>query len=109
MKTLSFLLFLFGVNLLSAQQLVQRDIFEVCYSSKKQQPLRLSYQVECLGGGFSRKGLNFKKDNKFAGTSSDNADYYKNVCDKGHLAPAADFNCDYNKLKATFNFLNCAL
>jgi endonuclease G len=109
MKTLSFLLFLFGVNLLSAQQLVQRDIFEVCYSSKKQQPLWLSYQVECLGGGFSRKGLNFKKDSKFAGTTSDNADYYKNVWDKGHLAPAADFNCDYNKLKATFNFLNCAL
>ena len=29
--------------------------------------------------------------------------------DKGHLAPAADFNCDYEKLKTTFNYLNCAL
>ena len=60
-------------------------------------------------GGFSRKGLNFKKDTQFAGITSNNVDYYKNVCDKGHLAPAADFNCSYEKLKATFNYLNCAL
>tara|TARA_B100000795_G_C22356445_1_gene270749 strand:- start:75 stop:242 length:168 start_codon:yes stop_codon:yes gene_type:complete len=29
--------------------------------------------------------------------------------DKDHLAPTADFNFSYEKLKATFNFLNCAL
>jgi len=103
------LIFLFSVQLLSAQDLIQRDIFEVCYSTQKQQPLWLEYKVECQGGGFSRKGLNFKKDTQFAGITSNNADYYKNVWDKGHLAPAADFNCNYEKLKATFNFLNCAL
>jgi len=104
------ILFLFCfVQLLSAQDLIQRDIFEVCYSTKKQQPLWLVYEVECSGGGFSRKGLNFKKDTQFAGITSDNADYYKNVWDKGHIAPAADFNCSYEKLKSTFNFLNCAL
>ena len=65
--------------------------------------------MECPTGGFSRKGLNFKKDVSFDGITSDNADYYKNVWDKGHLAPAADFNCDYEKLRATFTFLNCAL
>ena len=59
--------------------------------------------------GYSRKGLNFQKDKLFSGVTSDNADYYKNVWDKGHLAPAADFNCDYEKLKTTFNYLNCAL
>ena len=103
------LIFLFSVQLLAAQQLVQKDIFEVCYSTKKQQPLWLSYEVECHSGGFSRKGLNFKKDVSFTGVTSDNADYYKNIWDKGHLAPAADFNCDYEKLRATFTFLNCAL
>ena len=103
------LIFLFSVQLLLAQDLIQRDIFEVCYSSKKQQPLWLVYEVECPGGGFSRNGLNFKKDTLFAGITSDNADYYKNVWDKRHIAPAADFNCNYEKLKATFNFLNCAL
>ena len=103
------LILLFSVQLILAQDLIQRDIFEVCYSTKKQQPLWLEYEVECTGGGFSRKGLNFKKDTQFAGVTSNNADYYKNVWDKGHLAPAADFNCSYEKLKATFSFLNCAL
>ena len=103
------LIFLFSVQLLLAQELIQRDIFNVCYSESKQQPLWLEYEVECQGGGFSRKGLNFEKDNQFDGVTSNNADYYKNVWDKGHLAPAADFNCSYDKLKATFSYLNCAL
>tara|TARA_B110000967_G_scaffold66553_1_gene68745 strand:- start:131 stop:748 length:618 start_codon:yes stop_codon:yes gene_type:complete len=103
------LILLFSVQLLAAQQLVQTEIFEVCYSTNKQQPLWLSYEVECPTGGFSRKGLNFTKDTQFSGTTSDNADYYKNVWDKGHLAPAADFNCSYESLRQTFNFLNCAL
>ena len=100
---------LFSVQLLAAQQLVQTDIFKVCYSANKQQPLWLTYVVECHSGGFSRKGLNFKKDVSFNGVTSDNADYYKNVWDKGHLAPAADFNCSFEKLRATFSYLNCAL
>ena len=103
------LIFLFSVQLLFAQEFIQREIFDVCYSTKKQQPLWLDYEVECHNGGFSRVGLNFKKDNQFLGVTSDNRDYYKNVWDKGHLAPAADFNCSYEKLISTFSFLNCAL
>ena len=80
------LIFLFSVQLLAAQQLVKTDIFEVCYSTNKQQPLWLSYEVECHSGGFSCKGLNFKKDVSFTGVTSDNADYYKNLWHKGHLA-----------------------
>jgi endonuclease G len=109
MKRIPFLILFLSVQLLSAQQLIHRSIFDVCYSEKKQQPLWLEYEVECNEGGFSRKGLNFKKDTQFSGITSDNADYYRNVWDKGHLAPAADFNCNYEKLEATFNYLNCAL
>ncbi len=107
-RTLFPFLFL-SVQLLSAQQLIHRSIFDVCYSESKQQPLWLEYEVECNEKGYSRKGLDFRQDKSFEGITSDNADYYKNVWDKGHLAPAADFNCDYEKLKTTFNYLNCAL
>jgi endonuclease G len=41
--------------------------------------------------------------------TSDNADYYRNRWDKGHLAPAATFSDSYNNLRQTFSFLNCAL
>jgi len=109
MKRISFLFLFLSIQLLSAQQLIHRSIFDVCYSESKQQPLWLEYEVECNERGYSRKGLNFQQDKAFKGVTSDNADYYKNVWDKGHLAPAADFNCDSAKLKATFNYLNCAL
>ena len=41
--------------------------------------------------------------------TSDNADYYANVWDKGHLAPAATFSDSKENLRQTFSFLNCAL
>ena len=103
------LIFFLSVQLLSAQQLVDRCIFEVCYSEKKQQPLWLEYEVACNTKVYDRKGLDFKQDKSFKGVTSDENDYHKNVWDKGHLAPAAAFNCDYESLKATFSYLNCAL
>ena len=108
-KRILFLILFLSVQLLSAQQLIHRSIFDVCYSESKQQPLWIEYEVECNEGGFSRQGLNFTKDTQFSGVTSNNQDYYQNVWDKGHLAPAADFNCNYDKLTATFSFLNCAL
>jgi DNA/RNA endonuclease G (NUC1) len=41
--------------------------------------------------------------------TSNNADYYRNVWDKGHLAPAATYSDSMENLKQTFSFLNCAL
>jgi DNA/RNA endonuclease G (NUC1) len=41
--------------------------------------------------------------------TSDNKDYENNPYDKGHLAPAADFNCDRDMLYKTFTYLNCSL
>ena len=108
-KRILFLILFLSVQLLSAQQLIHRSIIDVCYSESKQQPLWIEYEVECNEGGFSRQGLNFTKDTQFSGITSNNQDYYQNVWDKGHLAPAADFNCNYDKLTATFSFLNCAL
>jgi endonuclease G len=41
--------------------------------------------------------------------TSDNADYAANVYDKGHCAPAADFNCTKEMLYKTFTYANCVL
>lgn len=86
---------------------ITTDIFTVEYSEKYQQPLNISYKVECTGGDVSRLGMSFKT---YPGViTSDDADYVDNVWDKGHLAPAADFNCSEDMLKGTFTYLNCAL
>lgn len=86
---------------------ITTDIFTVEYSEAYQQPLNISYKVECIGGDVSRLGMSFKT---YPGViTSDDADYVDNVWDKGHLAPAADFNCSEDMLKGTFTYLNCAL
>lgn len=86
---------------------ITTDIFTVEYSEVYQQPLNISYKVECTGGDVSRLGMSFKN---YPGViTSDDADYVDNVWDKGHLAPAADFNCSEDMLKSTFTYLNCAL
>lgn len=83
------------------------DIFYVKYSEPLQQPLIVSYTVDCPMGDASRSGLDFHKHNDVY--TSDNDDYVNNVWDKGHLAPAAAFNCDRETIKKTFSYLNCAL
>jgi endonuclease G len=41
--------------------------------------------------------------------TSDNNDYANNIYDKGHCAPAADFNCTKEMLYKTFTYANCVL
>lgn len=86
---------------------ITTDIYTVLYSQEYEQPLKLDYVVQCPGGGVSRKGLDFYGVDSVK--TSNNNDYRNNVWDKGHLAPAADFNCSREMLKKTFSYLNCAL
>ena len=51
--------------------------------------------------------MNFYNESDYH--TSDNADYYANVWDKGHLAPAATYSDSKENLRQTFSFLNCAL
>lgn len=103
------LLFLFTPLLLFSQVKVETPYFDVIYSEEKQQPLSVEYKVLCNSESitFKRGGMGFYKNDSIV--TSDDADYYKNEWDKGHLAPAADFNCDESALKSTFTYLNCAL
>ena len=101
-------LYFFGSTLASAQiKNIQTDIFKVVYDEGLEQPILVSYRVQCPLGDASRNGLDFYKVDDVK--TSDNDDYKDNVWDKGHIAPAAAFNCDRETIKKTFSYLNCAL
>jgi len=83
-------------------------LYTVIYSEDYEQPLQVTYKVMCPTGEISRNGMDFWKPSGWK--TSDNEDYKANIYDKGHMAPAAAFNCyDKQTLKETFNYLNCAL
>ena len=101
-------LLLIGVVSVSAQvHHIETPIFTVDYDEELEQPIKLSYTVQCATGDASRHGLNFWKVDGYH--TSDNADYKDNPYDKGHMAPAAAFNCTREMVKSTFSYLNCAL
>ena len=97
----------YGQSSVVINDTIKTDIFNVIYSQEYEQPLWLSYKVLCPMGGASRNGLDLYTIDTIK--TSDNYDYIGNVWDKGHLAPAAAFNCDRETLKKTFTYLNCAL
>jgi len=95
-----------------AQQLreqveVTTSIFTVLYSETKEQPITLTYKSSNRPKNVDRGSMNFYTEDNYH--TSDNKDYYRNVWDKGHLAPAATFSDSMENLKQTFSFLNCAL
>lgn len=110
MKKITLILLLpFLVNTLYSQDVrnIVTNTFIVKYSEELEQPLYVFYNVLCPNGDESRSGLDFKT---YEGVhTSNNEDYANNIWDKGHLAPAAAFNCDIETLKSTFSYLNCAL
>ena len=86
---------------------IDNDVFTVIYSETKEQPLELTYRSSNRPKNVDRGSMNFYTEDDYH--TSDNADYYKNVWDKGHLAPAATFSDSMENLKQTFSYLNSAL
>ena len=87
---------------------IDNGVYEVTYDEALESPVHVSYKVLCpRKGPVSRKGMGFYKHPTIR--TADNKDYYKNVWDKGHMAPAAAFDCTYDMLYSTFSYLNSAL
>jgi len=86
---------------------VETPIFTVWYSETKEQPVSLTYKSSNRPKNVDRGSMNFYTEDDYH--TSDNKDYYRNVWDKGHLAPAATFSDSKENLKQTFSYLNCAL
>ena len=112
MKKLLLIALLLITNLTFAQHRrdsvrIKTDIFEIVYSEVLEQPRWIQYYVECPDGKASRSGLEFRSYPNVI--TSDNLDYKNNVYDKGHMAPAADFNCNRELIAKTFTYINCAL
>jgi endonuclease G len=109
MRKILLLVFLLPVLVFAQRKdvFIDAGIYQVNYSEVYQQPIKIKYHVECPNGTASRKGMDFYTVDSVI--TSDNADYANNVWDKGHLAPAADFNCSREILHKTFSYLNCAL
>ena len=103
------LIFLLPLSLFAQRDsvYVKTDIYEAVYSEILQQPKRVWYTVLCPTGTAPRTGMDFYS---FPGIiTSDANDYVANVWDKGHCAPAADFNCTKEMLYKTFSYVNCVL
>ena len=92
---------------LREEVLIETSIFTVKYSEIKEQPLELIYKSTDRPKNVDRGSMNFYTEDDYH--TSDNKDYYRNVWDKGHLAPAATFSDSRENLKQTFSYLNCAL
>ena len=92
---------------LREEVLIETSIFTVKYSETKEQPLELIYKSTDRPKNVDRGSMNFYTEDDYH--TSDNKDYYRNVWDKGHLAPAATFSDSRENLKQTFSYLNCAL
>jgi len=92
---------------LRSEVIIENNVFKVWYSEVKEQPTKLIYTSTNRVKNVDRGSMNFYTEKDVH--TSDNKDYYRNVWDKGHLAPAATYSDSYENLKQTFSYLNCAL
>ena len=107
-KTITLISFLIVSFLSFAQDVkVKNNVFEVLYSQDLEQPLWIKYRSTNRPTNVNRGSMDFYKEPNIK--TSDADDYYKNIYDKGHGAPAASFSDNMENLKQTFSYLNSIL
>lgn len=82
--------------------------FAVCFDTDAHTPAWVSYDLEPaeLRPTAARRALPFTKDPRLPDLTDLAADYRDSGYDRGHLAPAADFNYDTNCLIQTYHYSN---
>ena len=93
--------------ILRKEVVVENQVFKVWYNEVYEQPMKLIYTSTNRPKGVDRGSMDFHTEKGIH--TSDKDDYYRNIWDKGHLAPAATYSDVYENLYLTFSYLNCAL
>jgi endonuclease G len=107
-KTITLISFLIVSFLSFGQDVkVKNNVFEVLYSQDLEQPRWIKYRSTNRPTNVNRGSMDFYKEPNIK--TSDADDYYKNIYDKGHGAPAATFSDNMENLKQTFSYLNSIL
>ena len=96
-----------SVSSLRNNLIIDKNIYIVSYNEFYEQPNWIEYVVSNRPKNVDRGNKNFYLEKGIF--TSNNADYYKNEWDKGHLAPAASFSDSEENLNKTFSFINCAM
>ena len=96
-----------SIPALRSNVLIDKVIYKVSYNEIFEQPNWIEYTVSNRPKNVDRGNKDFYLESGVF--TSDNADYYKNEWDKGHLAPAATFSDSEDNLNKTFSFINCAM
>ena len=96
-----------SVSSLRNNLIIDKNIYIVSYNEFYEQPNWIEYVVSNRPKNVDRGNKNFYLEKGVF--TSNNADYYKNEWDKGHLAPAASFSDSEENLNKTFSFINCAM
>ena len=73
---------------LRQEVIVENAVFKVWYNEVKEQPVKLVYTSTNRPKNVDRGSMNFYNESDYH--TSDNADYYANVWDKGHLASSSN-------------------
>jgi endonuclease G len=90
-----------------SEVIIENSVFKISYNENKEQPNWIEYTVKDFVKVADRGNMDFYLE-EGVWTSND-ADYYNNPWDKGHMAPAGSFTDSWSNLEQTFSFVNCAL
>ena len=87
--------------------MIDKGIYKVSYNEIYEQPNWIEYTVSNRPKNVDRGNKDFYLESGVH--TSNDADYYKNEWDKGHMAPTGSFTDSWSNLAKTFSFVNCAL